>query len=369
MTLHRFPSAWTIAMWAWVLLAFAADAGAQAAPSHRMWRKAAQEQAMLDQRGVVLNDSALSDYLQSISTRLWGQVDTDLPTPVFQIIIDTRMEAGAYPNGFCFLTTGMLDRIENESQLAMIIAHEMVHYERQHPVALYDHFHKPDGTTVLPHADREPVTVAQEMQRIMDAAERQADGEGLAILMRAGYCEAEVSTLMVNLMNFTHDLMAPGFQTNLDNRTNSMNERLRQLHGRSSCPRSPDRDPEYFLQRIAPALMANAQTAMQHGRWNQAERSISRYMDVSPEDARAHYIAGELLRHDDHGQDLRCRASYEKALTIDPKFPLPYRALGELDFKAGRYGEAKNRFETFLNLSPQDEASEFIKGYLRQCQE
>jgi uncharacterized protein HemY len=55
------------------------------------------------------------------------------------------------------------------------------------------------------------------------------------------------------------------------------------------------------------------------------------------------------------------------ALKIDPKFPLAHRALGELHFKAGRYQMAKPYFEAFLSLAPQDDAREYIKGYLRQC--
>jgi tetratricopeptide (TPR) repeat protein len=141
-----------------------------------------------------------------------------------------------------------------------------------------------------------------------------------------------------------------------------------QAQGSVACTSAGDGDQDYFLNRIAPALMANAQAAITCGDWNQADKSIYKLMVLKPDDARAYYLKGEIQRRGNDGDGkIQCIGSYSKALEIDPEFPLAHRALGELHFKAGRFQTARPYFEAFLSLAPQDDASEYIKGYLRQC--
>jgi len=137
---------------------------------------------------------------------------------------------------------------------------------------------------------------------------------------------------------------------------------------KASASLESDGPHAFYLNHIAPALVANAQVALQRGDWDQADCSISKFLLLRPDDARAYFIKGEILRRQNDRQDEnQCVGYYEKALNIDPKFPLAYQALGELHYKAGRYQTAKPYFEAFLHLAPQDDAGEYIKGYLRQC--
>jgi beta-barrel assembly-enhancing protease len=354
----RYLAVWLIFLSMWAATGSAMEVPVASGQTSRLWRLAAQEQASLESRGVVLCDAALSSYLQGVAGRLWKQVPTDLASPIIEVIKDTRIEAYAYPNGRCFLSTGMLDVLENENQLAMILAHEMVHYARQHTAALYNHFQK-----IVPQIDRQAV------QQRIDTAEHQADSEGLSILKAAGYGDTEVLPLMSNLMKRMLDQGHSETVGQLEQRAAYFKMRVGQDHDRPPGALATDTDPDSYLDRIAPALMANAQIALRRGEWDQAGRSISKYLASKPEDARAYYLKGEMLRRQHvGGHDNPCIGSYEKALTIDPDFPLAHRALGELHYKAGRYQMAKPYFEAFLSLAPLDNAREYVKGYLRQCQ-
>lgn len=337
---------------------------------NRLWRLAAQEQEGLEQRGVVLHDASLSSYLQTVAERLWKQVPTDLSAPTVKVVMDPRMQAYAFPNGYCFLSTGILNRIENEDQLAMILAHEMVHYARQHTAALYDHFQMASHGTGLPYADQRQAAGGLAMKQKIDAAEYQADDEGLAILKAAGYCETEVLSLMSKLLNCLQDQGASEAVGRLESRIKTIKTRIGRTRDSVSCTSATDGDPSFFFNRIAPALMANAQAALTCGDWNQADQSISKFLALKPDDARAHYLKGETLRRRNDGSGKnQCIGSYLKALKINPEFPLAHRALGELHFKAGRFQTAEPYFEAFLSLAPEDDAREFIKGYLRQCRD
>lgn len=369
MTPRHYVLACMMLLFAWATPVITAHA---AAPdqTNRLWRLAAQEQERLEQRGVVLHDASLSSYLQSVAERLWEQVSTDLSAPTVKVVMDPRMQAYAFPNGYCFLSTGILNRIENEDQLAMILAHEMVHYARQHTAALYDHFQMASHGTGLPYADQRQAAGKVAMKQKIDAAEHQADDEGLAILKAADYCETEVLSLMSNLLNYLLDQGASEAVGRLERRIKTMKTRIGRTQDSVSCTSATDGDPSFFFNRIAPALMANAQAALTCGNWNQADQSISKFLALKPDDARAHYLKGETLRRRNDGSGKnQCIGSYLKALKIDPEFPLAHRALGELHFKAGRYQTAEPYFEAFLSLAPQDIAREFIKGYLSQCRD
>lgn len=348
--------------------AVASDSSVATDQTARLWRLAAKEQMALEQRGVVLSDPALSRYLQGVVERLWKQVPTSLSTPTVKVIVDTQIDAYAYPNGVCFLSTGMLDVLKNESQLAMILAHEMVHYTRQHTAALYNHFHKTVPQADMPAADRNKAAAQMTVKQKIDAAEAQADSEGLVIFSAAGYCQSEILKLMSNLVLATSDRTGPESVSELKRRAAFFTEQVAQNRQKTPCEVSTDAALDY-LDRVAPALMANSQCALRYGNWDLANKCISKLLVSEPQSARAHYLQGEALRRQHRGdQNNLCIGSYEKALKIDPSFPLAHRALGEWYYRAGRHQKAKPYFEAFLSLAPQDHAREYIKGYLRQCQ-
>jgi len=345
------------------------NAAAVSEPSPRLWRMAAQEQAKIDKSGVLLKNPSLSGYLQTVVERLWEQVPSQLAMPTVKIMADTRIEAYAYPNGICFLSTGMLDVLENESQLAMILAHEMVHYASQHAAALYNHFQPPNPLSDSREAGGSGSVGGMAMHDAIDAAECQADREGLAIIQAAGYCDKEVLPLMANLVRRMLDQGHPESVPQLNKRAERFNALVgRQTENRNGSA-STGTDADIYRNCVAPALITNAEHALRAGDWNRADRSISRYLESEPRNARAYYLKAEILRRRNGSlPDDACIDTYEKSLEIDPTFPLTHRALGELYYKAGRYQMAKPHFEAFLNLAPNDASNGFIKGYLKQCQ-
>jgi predicted Zn-dependent protease len=364
---HLF--AWLILLLAGATPGHTLEAGVTSAKASRIWQLAAQEQAILDQRGVILKEASLCSYLQDVVERLWEHVQSQLSIPTVKIIANTRIDAHAYPNGVIFLSTGILDVLENESQLAMTLAHEMVHYVHQHTTALYNHFQPASLNGDRQEAYGGGSTITLAIRQIIDAAERQADREGLTILRAAGYCDKEVLPLMDAFMIRMVEQDHPESLSQLNKRAAWFNAMVNQDGAyRTDCA-SMDTDANRYRCRVAPALMANAQHAVRGGDWDQATRSIAKFLESEPQNAQAYYLKGEILRHQyGCGHESLCINAYEKALEVDPTFPPTHRALGELHYKAGRCHMAKPYFETFLNLAPEDTASAFITGYLKQCQ-
>jgi Zn-dependent protease with chaperone function len=84
-------------------------------------------------KGLVYGDPELSAYLQQVGARLLA----DRPAPervqfAFRVLRDPMVNAFAMPNGFIYVNTGLLAVLENEAQLAGVLAHEITHVEFRH---------------------------------------------------------------------------------------------------------------------------------------------------------------------------------------------------------------------------------------------
>src|SRR5829696_2169521 len=98
----------------------------------------ALEQAdLLDVRferdGLVLADEPANAYLRGIGQSLIPRgLVLEKVSWKFRALRDPQPNAFALPNGSIYVTTGLMTFIDNESQLAAIIAHELTHVMRRH---------------------------------------------------------------------------------------------------------------------------------------------------------------------------------------------------------------------------------------------
>src|SRR5713226_9174832 len=92
---------------------------------------------LLDRRferdGLVLEGEATNAYLERIGNSL---VPKGLPLDhvrwKFRALRDPQPNAFALPNGSIYITTGLMSLVDNESQLASVLAHEVTHVMRRH---------------------------------------------------------------------------------------------------------------------------------------------------------------------------------------------------------------------------------------------
>ncbi len=343
---------------------------AQTLQEAHLWQLASKEQGEREQRFVVFHDDYLDAYLQKIVARLWSYVRTDLPPLSVRVLQDTALDAYAYPNGVCYVTTGMLAHVQNEDQLAMVLAHEMIHYIRRHSLAAFGHHQRRGAQRVdgqMPNADRR----RKIMTALCDAAERQADQEGLALMQAAGYCPHEVLRLVAGLQTQNDDQSAKASSlirqpTADERRMEQVRVLLAGIQDDGGCAQ-PDGWHAVYLNNVAPALLVNAKRYVRQGRWDGAQETIRRYLAVKANDPQAYYLRGEIERQRLADNEEQAAAFYQKAIDMNHAFAPAYRALGVIHFKAGRTQVARRYFETGLALAPQAQENEYIRGYLHLC--
>ena len=95
---------------------------------------------VIGNRGLV-QDEAATRYLNVVGQNLAGYSDRPGLPWLFGIINDdATVNAFATPGGYVFVTSGLLKKVENEAQLAGVLAHEITHIEKQHAVNQYKRF-------------------------------------------------------------------------------------------------------------------------------------------------------------------------------------------------------------------------------------
>jgi predicted Zn-dependent protease len=100
-----------------------------------LWEQAAREHRRLSASAHVLRDPVLDDYLTSIARHL---MPPDLAEGgmaiTVHVLANPSLNAFSLPNGAIYLHSGLLARLENEAQLALVLGHELGHIMHRHAI-------------------------------------------------------------------------------------------------------------------------------------------------------------------------------------------------------------------------------------------
>ena len=91
---------------------------------------------LLDERfekeGVVYHDTGLDTYLNRVGTAVVADQKLENVEWKFRALRDPVPNAFALPNGSIYINTGLLALLDDENQLAAVIAHEVTHVSHRH---------------------------------------------------------------------------------------------------------------------------------------------------------------------------------------------------------------------------------------------
>lgn len=100
-----------------------------------LWERATREHRKLRASSGLLRDPVLEEYLADVARQLVppGTLDAGV-TPSIHVLINPSLNAFAYPTGPIYVHSGLLARLENEAQLATVLAHEIAHVVHRHAI-------------------------------------------------------------------------------------------------------------------------------------------------------------------------------------------------------------------------------------------
>ncbi|MDH3377732.1 MAG: M48 family metalloprotease [Gammaproteobacteria bacterium] len=338
----------------------------------RLWNEANDLDEAIRKADSIYENDELEDYLQQVIDRLYPEFKGAVRIRVLKSPV---LNAFALPNGSIYINVGLLARLDNEAQLATVLAHETAHFVDKHSLRQRRQVKSASAiATGVAMAGSAVSTVAagligiSSMYGYSRELERDADRLGYDRLQTVGYDVAESVRVFEHLAAEAKalDEKQPVFfssHPSLNARINSFNSLIQASDTR------PGRVGEAeLLQHSAQARIATLRADASMHRYKslllalEADAATSRY----PARYRYYYL-GEGYRLRDEAEDnAHAETAYRNAIKADPNFAPPYRALGLQLLKHGDTTEVRRLLKKYLDLAPQASDREYVTYFLHQ---
>lgn len=336
---------------------------------NRLWFAAERLEKTIKKRHLIFEDTALEAYVQSVMDRLYPEFVGILQV---KLLDSPHLNAFCLPNGHIYFNTGLLVRLDNEAQLATILAHEASHFIRQHSLRQRN---SADGAVVvgitLTALTGIPFSGSLLTEGILSGYsqgyEREADSDGYRRMLAAGYDPNEAAKTFQKLLDEVEAL-------DID-----------QPFMFSSHPKLQDRIATFEAlakaQRQTQGLQ-NAEPFLQYTE-DLREITLTRYLDMNNykvlllilnnEQLRRRYtdhpeyFLGEAYRlRDDEGDQALAVDAFTRSIADVPDFAPPYRSMGVLLMKQGKHEDASAAFNKYLTLAPDASDRAYVLNYLKR---
>ncbi len=110
----------------------------QTEDEQRLFKRSQETHQELERKGYILKDPEITTYIERIARPLVPKQAAKAGNFRFYVVRDPTVNAFAMPNGGIYLHLGLLARLENELQLAHLLAHEITHVVKRHGLRGYD---------------------------------------------------------------------------------------------------------------------------------------------------------------------------------------------------------------------------------------
>lgn len=376
-----------------------------------------------EKKGLVFNDPGLEAHLEDLVKPTLLSVGT--PERVrwrFRVLRDPSVNAFAMPNGSVYVHTGLLALMENDAQLAGILAHEITHVTNRHTYQQHRSYRKkmvalhvlaaaaswaPTGTTwgaaINVVANVSQAALIASVFGYSRELEREADTFAVDRMAAAGYDPAELPKTF-KLMD--EKLEVEPVQTFYRDHP-KLEERVAYTTTMAKSKPSPSAaspSGEAYLGTVEKAVQYNIQADVDSRRFRTALARAQRLVNLHPDDAKNTFLLAETYRTlgartaqpiekdltsrgksdarkllvrrtaEEEDKELLARPDgpktrranqekaeelYKKAQAIDASYANVYRGVGLLYEDQGKSAEALGAYRKYLELAP--EASDNLR--------
>jgi predicted Zn-dependent protease len=312
--------------------------------------------SQISSQNVIFDDPIVNAYLRNISQKVLKAAGPQ-PYPYhFYIIKSSFLNAFAIPGGYVYMHTETINSLENEGQLASILAHEVAHITSRHfarrsesskslgllsvvgmlaGVALAGAGGGGQNTAALGQALMIGSTAAsiQAMLANSRADDTEADSKGRGYLIKAGYKARDMygAFKIMNEQSYQLSGNIPGYLSTHP----GLSSRLASTFADQAASDPAPKDTAYLAIRDRVLALTSLTT--------RAEKIFTKRLSEDPNDASALHGLGLLAYRElnyTRAQDLMT-----KALTQSPNNGEYLTDLGSLALKRNKPDEAIRHFE------------------------
>jgi predicted Zn-dependent protease len=314
----------------------------------------------------IIDDPVIVDYVNQVGNRIVATLEDPMFRYKFHVINVDTYNAFAIPAGYIFINSGLIAAMEEESELAGILAHEIAHVNARHISQKIERSKKIGWATMAGIAAGVLIgataggeagqAVTQGSQAVGAAAqlsysrdnEIQADQLGLIYLKDAGYNGEGLLRILKKMRSkqwFTTDQIPTYMRTHP-----AIEERITYLDSQlASTPKSdwkPNQvDADDFTR-------AHTYLITQYGDENLVLKFLESQVKQNPEDPVAHYRYGLILAR--VGRRTEALEHLRTALQKRAFDPYMLRDFGRVYYLDGQFEQAVKMLTTARSRMPDD---------------
>lgn len=334
----------------------------------RLWDISEEASEGFRMAGLIYDDPDLNAYLQEITDSLFPDFIGKIKVRAFK---SSNLNAFVMPNGNVFVNIGLLARMENEAQLASVLAHEGIHFTQRHSLESNRSAKSTMGFGVLLNmATGLPIgslLAASSISGFSRSKEDESDTMGFERLLKAGYKVEEGTEFFAQVARenkATESKRAFFFASHP-----KMEARAKNFAKLSAERNNPNGKlaTERFRQMTERAALDALQEELSNG-----NEKLLRFL-LEQEDHLQHLPLGSRfflaeayrIRAEENDAE-RAIQEYQQTITEAPNYAPSYSALGLMQMKANEVDLAIENFTTYLNLAPNAKNAGYVKQYLEQ---
>ncbi len=223
-----------------VSVSFAAEPDPDLAKERQIGRKAIEQ---IEKEWPLTKDPAIESKLELILNHLEPFMERRIDWEI-RLVKTEEMNAFCLPGGFIFFTTGIIDTLKTDSELAAVMAHEMIHADRKHSLRMAAESNKVTlgalAVMLLSGGAAAPIILAQVAQVAITSSytmelEVEADRLGLDALIKSGYSPTGMITLFEHFMyeEYKQPIHEYGIYMNHPNTPKRLDAAVKILHDRN----------------------------------------------------------------------------------------------------------------------------------------
>ena len=338
-----------------------------------LWLQAEQFEKGLQQSPLLVRDEALNAYLKKLVCEIAGPQCSSVR--VF-LVEDPEFNAACLPNGTMVVQTGLLLRVENEAQLAVVLGHELTHYLKRHSIAHYQSERSIEGKLkflFLPLSGLVllPKVIAYGWLASHDRdQEREADAGGFDAVVGLGYDPRQAAIIWshveeeesANPKRSSSSLFMANHPTPKE-RLATMTKRADELQGQSHANTL---GAETFRAATRPFRGAWLEQEIDRGEFSESIALFQRLIKNDPGSGDLQFYLGEAYRRRNQKGDADLALTAYRSAIAGTNAPVAaHRSLGLVALKSGQKTVARDAFRQYLALVPDASDRATVEYYLK----
>lgn len=336
------------------------------------------------QGGDYVVDPGVEAYVQSVGQRLAAQSDRKLPYE-FHVINDSSANAWALPGGKISINRGLLVQLKNESELAAVLGHEIVHAAAKHgakgqtrgiglqlgvltATLLADREGYGQQAQVLSSVGAQLIT-----SQYGQGAELEADRFGMTYMDRAGYDPQGAVELQRTFVKLSEGQPTDAFSQLFASHPPSAKRVKQNIATARTLGQGGDLKEREYQVAMAPLMRSRkayetfdkAQQAFQKKDTRSASKLLQAAIRLEPREAHFHSLAGDIALSQKNLSS--AKRSFDKAISLNDEFYYYYLQRGRINELQKNARAAQADYANSVKLLPTSAAQLSLGQYAERA--